>query len=128
MGLFRMKVLLCISCILFIIIQCSNANLLRHSKPAEANEDEAASDESGPSGNNTKPSKFKNARAHIHTDCTGKDCKSSAMYNNITELEEELGPGVKHMLEVKCGAKNGKPCKVKALKQKKNYGGVEKNQ
>jgi hypothetical protein len=129
MGLFRMKVLLCISCILFIIIQCSNANLLRRSKPAEASEDEAASDESGPSGpsgNNKKPSKFKNARAHIHTDCTGKDCKSSAMYNNITELEEELGPGVKHMLEVKCGAKNGKPCKVKALKQKKTMEELKK--
>ena len=124
------KVILLIACILSIIIHFNNASLLRNSRNsvdgpavekgesggASAEEDESGA--SGASGKGKKPSKFTNARAHIHTDCTGKDCKSSALYNNITELEDELGPGVKHMLEVKCGAKDGKPCKVKALKPK----------
>ena len=90
------KVILLIACILSIIIHFNNASLLRNSRNsvdgpavekgesggASAEEDESGA--SGASGKGKKPSKFTNARAHIHTDCTGKDCKSSALYNNIT--------------------------------------------
>ena len=119
-------IVLLLALVVLSTFRVNNANLLRHrvrEGPAADAEDDTkggdASGESGASAPSKNSSKFKNVRAHIHTDCTGKDCKSHALYNNITELEEELGPGVKHALEVKCGAKSGKPCKVKALKPKK---------
>ena len=53
---------------------------------------------------------------HIYTDCQSEDCKSSRLSGNITELEGELGAGIKHVLRLRCDVSSGKPCKAAALK------------
>jgi hypothetical protein len=53
---------------------------------------------------------------HVYTDCQTADCKSSRISGNITELEGELGAGIKHVLRLRCDVSSGKPCKAAAVK------------